>query len=328
MMSERKRHVIGVDVGGTKIAAHISDGTNLSLAETTRPTPSAAKPEALKAATNPSDATRAGRTALLDAIVGICRELRSAADSNGLSIHGIGIGTAGQVDTQQGVVVDANENLVGWKGMPVAAHLSAALRLPVWVDNDVRVMALAEATLGAAREYQHVLCLTVGTGIGGAILIDSKLWHGAHFSAGEIGYLYSRPATQGWHNIEHDYSGPGIEREYQRATQGEDRISLRQIAALAVAGDYHARMSIRNMAHGLGTKLAPVLAFLDPQALVVGGGVPQIGDLWWRPFVAGIRDFHLESVQQMPIVKAELGPQAGMIGAALLALNKLQEVDR
>lgn len=326
-MSELRRCVIGVDTGGTKIAAHISDGKVQSIIEMTRPTPTQAKPDALQTATNSGDAIIAGRTALLDSLTEICQALLTAASAEGIAISGIGIGTAGQVDTDNGVVVDANENLIGWKGTPVAKHLNTALNLPVWVDNDVRVMALAETHLGAAKDYQHTLCLTIGTGIGGAIVMDGNLWRGAHFSAGEIGYLYSRPAAQGWHNIEHDYSGPGIEREYQRATKNTERISLREIAAHAAAGDYHARMSIRNMAHGLGTKLAPVLAFLDPQAVVVGGGVPQIGDLWWRPFVAGIRDFHLESVQQMPIVPAALGPRAGMIGAATLALSKLQEAD-
>lgn len=323
-MSERKRVVIGVDIGGTKIAAHLSDGTLWSMGETTRPTPPQAQPAALQNA--PQDrqqVEQAGREALLDAVISLCQTMQAAHERE-VEVIGVGIGSAGQVDATSGTMLDAVENLVGWAGTPVSERVGAALGLPVFIDNDVRAMALAETRLGAAQAYRHVLCLTVGTGIGSAIVLDGALWHGAHASAGEIGYLYSRPAAQGWHTIEQDYAGPGIEREYQRVAQSERRLSLREIAALAhEADDAHARTTIRNLAHGLGTKLAPVLCFLDPEAVVVGGGVPQIGALWWQHFVGGIRDFHIGTVQQMPIIPAALGPRAGMIGAGLLAWQRV-----
>lgn len=325
-MTRTKQAVIGIDIGGTKIAAHISDDTLWSINETTCPTPPAAQPPALK---NPhydhETILQNGREALLTTIIELCESMRDDAPAD-VEIIGVGIGSAGQINAEAGVVMDAVENLVGWANTPVAEKVGSALNLPVFIENDVRTMAFAESTVGAAKGYQHVLCITVGTGIGGAIILNGQLWRGAHFSAGETGYFYSRPAANGWNNIEQDYAGPGIEREYQRVTQSEHQLSLREIADLARDGDFHAKTTIRNLAHALGTKLAPVLFFLDPEAIVIGGGVPQIGDLWWQHFVAGIRDFQFENVRQMPILKAELGNRAGMVGAGLLAWQRLHDL--
>ena len=317
--------VIGLDIGGTKIAAHISDGTLWSVGEVTRPTPPESKPEALHQATDKAQAKQAGREALLNTIIAVCRDLLAEAEKQQISIHAIGIGTAGQVDPDKGIVVDANENLVGWKGTPIAETVGQALGLPVVVDNDVRVMALAECTLGAGKDFQHVLCLTVGTGIGGAIVLNGKLWHGAHFGAGEIGYI----KVDAEHSIEEVTSGPALERLYQEATDAIEPVSLREIVQRAQQGDAIARnVIVQAGAERLGTFLAPVLAFLDPEAVVVGGGISEIGNLWWQPFIAALRRFKLLSVQHMPILKAQLGNRAGMIGAAILAMQHVQNANK
>ena len=311
-----KSTVIGVDVGGTKIAAHISDGTLWHTAETTIATPDAARPAVLTGLIPGSEAhTRAldaGRSALLATIITLCQSLRGQVTDR--EIVAVGIGSAGQIDPVNGVVLDANENIVGWRGATIAETVGDALDLPVYVDNDVRVMALAETTLGAAQEYRHVLCITVGTGIGGAIVIDGRLWHGGHFSAGEIGYIYGADGQ----SIEGLYAGPAIERRYGSYT-------LREIADRAKNGDTTCIQAIQDAARQLGLRIAPVLALLDPQALVVGGGVPQIGALWWEPFVAALREAPLGSVREMPVLRAQFGNRAGMIGAAVLAMQKVKQ---
>lgn len=298
--------VLGIDIGGSKIALGTYDSQRGLFDRLEMRTPAEAQPFSAR---SPEE----GRETLLKAIITQCR----AQIATHPGIRAIGIGTAGQVDTDNGVIVDANENLVGWKGTPLAETLRDALNLPIFVDNDVRTMALAEYHLGAARGYDHVLCLTVGTGIGGAIILNGELWRGAHFSAGEIGYIFGGLTADGRpQTIEERYGGAGLER-----TLGE---SLRAIAQRAHIGDPQAAETIAQAAQALGERLAPVIAFLDPQVVVVGGGIPQIGPLWRDALMNAIHEFRLRSVQQMPILYAALGPDAGLIGAALLAQRSLE----
>jgi len=307
-------NVLGIDIGGTKIAARIVSDSLETLAERVVPTPDAAKPTALHAASDKDAARAAGRAAMFDSVIQLCRAL----DYRGHGVTEIGIGTAGQVDPVRGVIVDANENIVGWKGAPLAESIARALGITVYVDNDVRTMALAESTLGAGRGYAHGLYITVGTGIGGAIVLDGRLWRGAHYSAGEIGYLFGGLADDGQaRSIEQLYAGAAVEHRTFDGT-----LTLREIADRAHAGDSAARAVIESAASALAVRLAPAIAFLDPEVVVIGGGVPQIGALWWTPFTETLQHFVLESVRRTPILKAALGAQAGVMGAALLALRK------
>ncbi|MCU0513488.1 MAG: ROK family protein [Anaerolineae bacterium] len=317
-----KPAVIGIDTGGTKLAAHISDGTLWSAAALTRPTPAAAQPAAL-AGLQPGTAAHTaaleqGRAALLAALSDIGRALLAEAAALGVQIVAVGVGSAGQIDPVAGCVVDANENLVGWKGTPVAAALRAALGVPVYVENDVRAMLLAETTLGAAHEYAHVLGVAIGTGIGGALVLHGRIWHGAHYSAGEIGYVQAAPG----HSIEDLYAGPAIARRYCQQHAPQADFTLVEIARRAHAGDATCAAAIASAAADLGAVLAPVFGLIDPQAVVIGGGVPAVGGLWWQPFTAAIRAARLKNVQQLPILPARLGPDAGRIGAARLAAQK------
>jgi glucokinase len=318
-----QRVVIGVDIGGTKVAAYIDDGTTTGQAYQTRATPPESQPQILEGVDKTNSAytqiLQNGRNALLQVIVDLCRDLIQVARTNNLDVIAIGIGTAGQVDTQTGTVVDANENLVGWKDTPIAAYLQNALKLPVFVDNDVRVMALAECTVGAGKGYPHVLCMTVGTGIGGTLVINRQLWDGAHRSAGEIGYFY---AAQG-ETIEDRYSGPGLVRRYLEKYPAELDMTLYDIARRAAQGDRACIETLQQGAHDLALVLAPVIAFIDPSAVIVGGGVVEIGDLWWQPFVETLQSFRLKHIRHIDILQAQLGNRAGMIGAALLARQKV-----
>ncbi|MDX2162197.1 MAG: ROK family protein [bacterium] len=327
--------MIGIDIGGTKTAAALLDAALVDaaafgahalahLAVQTNPTPPAAKPAALDGLLPGTPAyERAltdGRAALLDAVIGLCRALHALATQRGDVVRGIGIGSAGQIDPVNGQVIDANLNLVGWKGTPLAAAVRAATGLPALVDNDVRVMALAESSVGAARSFAHVLAITVGTGIGGALILNGRVWHGAHFSAGEIGYLYGKGGAP----IESLYAGPAIERRFALAYPDYGALSLPQIAQRAADGDRTCADWIAAAARDLGESLVPALVLTDPEALVVGGGVPEIGALWWDAFTNAIHESPLRAVQHLPILPAALGSHAGVIGAGLLALQSLK----
>ncbi|XWX03957.1 ROK family protein [Aggregatilineales bacterium SYSU G02658] len=307
--------VIGVDVGGTKIAASVFDASFNPLHTRVQPTPSACQPSALDGVERGTDAeadARAfGQSALLAAVVGLCHDLLWRAPT----VQAIGIGMAGQVDPVRGVVTDANDNLVGARGTPLADVVRFACDRPTFAANDVRVMALAELMRGAARGCQSALCVTVGTGIGGALIQHGAVWHGAHFCAGEIGYLYAGDG----HTIESRYSGPAIAQRFN--AQHGTSYTLAQMAERAAAGDAACAEAIRAAADGLGRVLAPVIGLLDPEAVVVGGGVPQIGALWWDAFVAAVRAAAIPAVRGVPIRRAAFGAQSGVLGAAILAAH-------
>jgi len=305
--------VIGIDVGGTKISVGLFDASLQPLYEVTLPTPPACQPSALegieRGSAHHAEALRVAQAALLEAIAHRCRDAINLSQP----VQAIGIGMAGQIDTQRGIVLDANENLLGAKGMPAASVVHAACHVPVYVDNDVRVMALAELTRGAAQGCENALCLTVGTGIGGALIQQGRVWHGAHFCAGEIGYLYAGDG----HTIEALYSGPGISRAY--AARSGDTLPLPQIVERAQRGDASASHAITSAAAGLGRHLAPIIALLDPQRVIMGGGVADIGSLWWDVLTAAIRQHGIPAIRATPIVPAAFGAQSGVLGAGILA---------
>lgn len=293
--------VIGVDVGGTKIAAGLVSADGLVLDARTAPTP------------------RTGADSILQVIIDLCHSLISA--SVGESIRAIGIGTAGQVDHERGVVTYANENLPGWTGTPVAERVGAALGLPVRVENDVKAMAISESHFGAGREFQHSLYLAVGTGIGGAIILNGEIWRGANGTGGEFGYILA-----GWDGerpvkVEEVLAGPGLAARYSRLSGTPEPLSLNAIAQRAADGDSLAVAVIREGAWQLGAVVRPVALFLDPQVLIIGGGVTGIGPLWWDSFVASVRDTPLPTVQRLPIRQAQLGAHAVLAGAAWAAMG-------
>ncbi len=263
--------------------------------------------------------TEASPTAILAATQALIAVLIEEADE---PVHGIGIGSAGIVHAPKGIILHANDNLPGWTGTDLSA-LGIVSGLPIIVENDARAMSHGEARLGAGREYRSLLCVTVGTGIGGAIIIDGEIWHGANYSAGEIGYL-----VVGWDSgeplmLDQFASGPAIERAYQAAAESDRRLPLTKISRRAIDGDELALRVIQAKARQLGIILAGYVASINPEAVVLGGGVPQIGALWWDAFTAGFQETAPPLLKKTPLLPAALGVEATMLGAAMLAWRSL-----
>jgi glucokinase len=295
---------IGVDIGGTKIAAGVVGPDGSVSHASTSATP------------------RTGADAILRTVIHLTLELLDIAVRRRMEVQAVGVGTAGQVDHERGCITYANENLPGWTGTPVAERVRAAVELPVRVENDVRAMAIGESRLGAGRGFEHVLYLAVGTGIGGAIVLDGEVWRGASGTAGECGYLLA-----GWDRdrpikVEETLAGPGLAARYREVTGGREALPLHEIAQRAAAGDAPAARVIRDGARRLALVLGPVLTLVDPQVLIVGGGVTGIGPLWWDSFVASLRDTPLPGLRRIPVLPAQLGAHAVMIGAAWIAMNR------
>lgn len=287
--------VIGLDIGGSKTLAGLvtRDGEIRRTLQV---------------------ATGASPPAILASARALCQRLIDSAEA---PVAAIGIGSAGIVDTASGIVLFANENIPGWTGTRL--HDIAVAGLPIAAENDARALAYGEAVLGAGREYDSLLCVTVGTGIGGAIIANGSIWHGANFSAGEIGYL-----VVGWDGdkaliLDQYCSGPAIERSYQFAMNLDERPPLTEINRRAGRGDELARTVIIKKATEFGAILAGIVAAINPDAAVIGGGVPQIGPLWWDAFSDSFRAAAPPPVKSTPLLPAALSAEAVMLGAAMLA---------
>jgi glucokinase len=311
---------IGIDIGGTKIAAGIVDETGRLVHETAAPTP------------------QTGRDAVLQTIARlVTEETRLAQERDWQPLLGVGIGTAGQVDFATGTVLRGTSNVEDWNDVPLRAWMRQHTDLPVWVDNDVNVVALAEKHLGAARDAEDVVCLALGTGVGGGVICGGRLLHGAFGGAAELGHItvdMNGPACKcGFRGCLELYaSGTGIARLMREKLEDPrfadhpgrkggpealKRLTSREVFAWAKAGDPAAREVMDTALSALAAGIVSLIHTFNPTLVILGGGVMRDGG-WIRDEVAervlqlGIRSL----VDAVDIRLAALGPEAGLIGAA------------
>jgi glucokinase len=305
------RFALGVDIGGTKIAAAVVDDGGIVRGRQTVPTLAAG-----------------GAAAVLRSALDLARRVLDWAASAGLDITAIGVGAAGEVDVDRGVVTYGSGNLPGWAGLALADEFAAAMGLPAVVDNDVNALALGEGRFGAGQGFRDVLYVAVGTGVGGALVLDGRLRRGANWAAGEICHLIAAwdgdrlCSCGGRGHLEAYTSGPAMAERYAHLAGLLKPPDLRVVAARAQAGDLAARHAIAEGAEILGITLGGLLNALDPQALVIGGGVAELNELWWGPLEAALRANPLPGPAKIALRPAQLGIDAVLIGAAWLALQE------
>ncbi|MBP5406816.1 ROK family protein [bacterium] len=290
--SGKNRFFAGIDLGGTKILTVVTDSKKNVLARTRIPTEASG-----------------GVGTVMDNIFKSldisCRECGISAEN----LSGIGIGVPGPVNYEKGLVYDC-PNLAGWKNIEVRKIISERLNVPVFVENDARVAGLAETRLGAARGFRHVFYITVSTGIGSAIIIDGKIYHGADGAAGEFGQMKLLDGSI----LEQKFAGPAVERLFGLPTT--------QLAELIEKNDQGAKAALSHITNGLGIFLANVATLLNPQIIVVGGGVSQLGDLILNPIREKVSAFAFSiSAKNVKIVPAALHTDSGAIGAVELLFN-------
>jgi glucokinase len=304
---------IGVDIGGTKIAAGVVDEGGRIIARTRRETP----------ADDPSKT----QNTIADAI----RELTS-----GYTVVGIGLGAAGFVDEKRSTVMFAPN--LAWRDEPLGESLEQRLGLPVVVENDANAAAWAEVRFGAARGETDVVILTIGTGIGGGIVLDGKLLRGRYGLAAEVGHLNIVPdgrrcgcGLQGcWEQYgsgralvqeaqEQATVSPLMARELLRLAGGRAQdITGYMVTAAARSGDVAALQCFDELGKWLGRGMAQLAAILDPGMFVIAGGVSEAGEMLRAPVEAIFRK-HLTGRGHRPTAQirtAELGNEAGLVGAA------------
>jgi glucokinase len=314
--------VVGVDLGGTKMLAGAFDASLAVHHRAHRPV--------------------AGleQSALLDTIVGGIEEVRDASE---VPVAAIGFGIPCTIDQRTGVAVQAvNLDITD---LPFRDVMAERLGLPVFIDNDGNVAALAEQRYGAARGFTDVVVLTIGTGIGGGLILGGEPYRGATGAGAELGHMVidiDGPPCQGScpnHGcIEALASGTALGIEARRLAVERPESGLGQALAsgheitgaltteLAHDGDEAAREAIATIGRRLGTGISSFVNIFNPQAVVVGGGVMAAGELLMGPARAEVAARALRPGRdQVRIVPAHFGPEAGMVGAAALALDGLEK---
>ena len=309
--------VLGIDIGGTKLAAGIVDTEGRMLARDEIP-------------------TRAGEglEPVMDRIVGLGRGLLSRPEAAAVSVQRIGVGCAGPVDLKAGLVLRP-PNLPGWTRVPLTELLQHALGLPIVLENDANAAALGEFRYGAGRGAKSIVYMTVSTGIGGGIILDGRIWHGLKDAAGEIGHITVDPDGPlcGCGNrgcLEAISSGTSIARRAKEILAAGRPSELGRVAnptaadvvRLAGEGDPVASAVWDRAVRYLGIGVAAVIAILAPERVAIGGGVSRAGDALFEPLRDHVRRrLKLVPVESVPILPATLGPDVGILGAAAVALD-------
>ncbi len=286
--------VLGIDLGGSAIKLGRFNQDGSCLQSLTVPTPQPATPDAVL-------------LAMVDAIAQIDPNQQAGA---------IGVGTPGPTDAT-GRIARVAINLPGWHDVPLADWLEAKTGRPAAIANDANCAGLGEAWLGAGRWYRNLILLTLGTGVGGAVILDGRLFTGHHGAAGELGLITLNPdgppCNSGNRGSLEQYAS--VQAIRRRTGSEPDRLS-----ALAAAGDATAIAFWQDYGRDLGAGLASLIYVLTPEAIVIGGGVSASADLFFPAIQTEIEQRVLPSSRAgLQLLRAELGNRAGMVGAARLA---------
>lgn len=305
-------YTVGIDIGGTKIAGALVDIDGNIVAESKVPTP-AQDPDAL-----------------VDAVIALVTEL-----SLGKEVLGVGVAAAGFIDADQANIIYAPN--LSWRNEPFKAKLQAKLPLPVIIENDANAAAWAEFRYGAGKGYQHMIMLTIGTGVGGAVIVNGQMLRGGFGIAGELGHLRVVPNGKlcgcGQHGCLESYgSGTALLKAAKELAGSDLEIGARLRELEAQAGeltgaqvytailerDPGALQILTELGTWLGEAIGSLTAVLDPQIVVIGGGVSAAGDLLLNP----IREAYLAHLPargfrpELEIKGAEFVNDAGVVGAA------------
>jgi len=323
--------IMGIDIGGTKIAGGLMTHTGRLVKSTVEPT-----------------LAEEGYDTSLGQVMRLIERLVDEAGGQ-QKVKGIGACAPGPLNPHTGMVINP-PNLPGWKDVPLAKKIHERFGVPAKIENDANAAGLAEVLFGAATGYRHVFYVTVSTGIGTGIIIDRKIYHGKNGVAGEGGHVsidYKSPYRCGCGTlgcIEALAAGPGIVRRtrvfleqqhtvsslLREMTSGHlSRITPQMVQLAADQGDAVAKSIIEETGFYLGVWLAAMITLLDPEAIVIGGGVSQIGKPLFDKIHETIPQYTINRslAGKTPILHAKLQKQVGVFGAASLFLPAGEEAE-
>jgi glucokinase len=311
---------IGVDLGGTKMAVGVVDTDQHVSYRSSGASLGLTSDQLLKAIGDGLTRARGDRPRVVAA----------------------GLGLPSTIDRRRGVAINTVNLPI--RDVPIRELMTERLGLPVFIDNDANVAALAEHRFGAARGAQNAVMLTIGTGIGGGLILDRRLYRGSSGAGAELGHTVidlNGPPCQGNcpnHGcVEAMASGTALGREGREAARREpdstlsralaagEEITGKSVTDAALAGDRVAREVVALIGSRIGVACSSFANIFDPDVIVFGGGVMAAGELLLEPARREVRARALPPMNRTPIVAAELGAEAGMLGAAALAVTELEE---
>lgn len=322
-----KAHVVGIDIGGTKLATVVADRTGHILSKVRKPTLAARGPEYA-----------------LDLLFDMVRETVSLTGLEQDAISAIGVSCGGPLDTKTGIVYSP-PNLPGWDALPLKTKLESEFQVPVTIENDANASALAEYRFGGGRGYNAVLYMTMSTGIGGGIVIDGHIYHGANDSAGEVGHQILLPdgppcgcGKRGC--LEALCSGPAIARRAQAAIQAQiieaktsattllnlagghiEDVKSEHVLTAARTGDALALQLINETAYYMGWGIANLVNILNPDIVLLGTIAIAAGDLLLDPIRKTVSEFAMpRPAEAVKIAPAQLGEALGDLAAIALVV--------
>lgn len=313
-----KKFRIGVDIGGTNVKIALVDFDGKIIYSNTVPT-----------------RAEMGYEAGVNNIKQAIKDLMAETGESAKTIEAIGFGLPGQIDYKEGVVKNL-PNIPGWVNIPLAKIMEDEFNIPTRLDNDVRCAALGELNFGAGKGCENLICITVGTGIGSGIVLNGKLVRGATNAAGEIGHIKMN-MTGGplcgcgdYGCFEAYASGPAIVIMAKEYISGGKSAKYKEMAAdgiitpyivaqAALQGDAVSIQIFKQMGKIIGTGLASVVNLLNPEKIIIGGGVADAGSILLDPIKATIIDRAMPiQAKAVEVVPAQLANAAGVIGASLL----------
>lgn len=300
----------GIDIGATNLKYGLIDEKGNIRFRRLIPTPQSSSPDSL-----------------FGAILKCSEELLVEADDQGEGVNYLGVGSPGSINVKTGVVQGTCPNLPGWEGFHLRDRLAEKLNLPVYVDNDANCATLAETNFGAGKGYSNVICLTIGTGIGGGIIINGRLYRGVNFATGEIGHIIVNGKY-----LEKVVSSPVILEKLKeqlskklppayKSIIGDNlgQLTLKKMFVAIKRGDRVAPKILRSAGDILGTSLASLTNVFNPELIILGGGVVEGGNDFVDIVKTTIMEKALPCAREgLRVVPAALGNNAGFIGAAIL----------
>lgn len=318
-------HIIGVDLGGTNVRAAVVDKEGHILCRGERPSKAMEGPKVT-----------------IPLIIEAIQEAMDKAKVESKDICGIGMGVPGRHKSKEGIVL-WSPNFEGWAGLQLLAPIREALGIAAFMGNDVNVASLGEFQFGAGRDVSSMVMLTLGTGIGGGIILAGKLWIGANEGGGEIGHQIINPGGRqcgcgNFGDVEGEAGAEAIvERALRKIYNGEQtiltemaepkskKLTPKMIAEAAEKGDEVAINVLAETGFYVGIAVANAINFLNPEMVVIGGKISEAGPALWDSIIRTVRaNALMEALEVCEVVPSILKDDAGVIGGAVLVLQEME----